>query len=763
MSARDQLPLSPTAFVGRSHDLEALAGLARNPAVRVIALIGPPGVGKTRLAVEAAPQIAGAADIVYVPLADVLDARGVPSFLLHALGVADIGTRSPNDLLTDALAERHVLLVLDNFEHVSEAAGSIAHLVEHCPRLRVLVTSRRPLSIRAEHCHHVDPLDLPEEREPSAEEALRADAVAFLVARLRAVDTRFTLFDADVPIVVGICQRLDALPLALELVAARTRVLSLHAIHDALGDSLALLSGGGLDLPPRQRTMREAVAWSYGLLDARSATLFRRLGACASGVDDTTVAALVEDFGLPRVELLETLDELVAHNLVQRDDVGGSLRFRLLEVVREFARGELIAQGEADLALRSHARHFLTVVEDAADKISGPDQTTWLDRMRREEPNVVAAIRWSVNDRDPDLALSLCLSLRFLWYVRGSLAEGRALFDAALHVPGASASVRCRALVEATALARHAGDFDGARTLIEESLALARGSGDGGLLASVLLQQGFVLHLAGHYGPARAALEESLALCHESDDVLGMAKASHHLGVVAYFGDGDVALAWEMQCQCLASFRDFGNERHLTTVLIAMVELARARNDIPRAKELLVEAVPHIMRLGDVPLLVYALYHAADVAFDEGHTNRAVRTLGAAEGLEEMSGAAPWPAVAAGARRWLPSAERSMGRRRLASLRVAGRRLSAQEAATLVAATGEVSIDPFTAREREVVVLVGQGLTNRAIAERLFVSERTVEGHVARVLAKLALTSRTQVAAWVAQTGAVPGHSSLDR
>jgi non-specific serine/threonine protein kinase len=725
--------------------------------VRLVTLVGAAGVGKTRLAVEVARRSAAgfAGGATFVPFADVRDVAAVPHALLTAMGVADAGSRPPLAVLAELLGEQRTLLVIDNMEHLVDAAPDLAVLVDACPSLTVLATSRRPLAIRAERCVQVDPMPVPESAAISATQALQHDAVALLASRLEAADSRFRLDDADVPVVVGICGHLDGLPLALELAAARARSLSLPAILDALQSRRLPLTGGARDQPARQRTMADAVRWSYELLDARTAAVFRRLGVCIGGTTLDGAAALAADLDLGGVGLLDVVDELVAHSLVER--VAGGARYRMLEVVREFAAEQLASSGEEVAARRRHAQHFLAVAEAAATRSAGPEQAVWLDRLHAESPNLAAAVRCAVELGDAAVALRLCLALRLLWYVRGPLAEGRALFAAALSVHGAEPALRARALVEASTLARHHGDFGAARALVDEGLAIARSGDvdDDDLLAAALLHQGFVLHLTGEYAGARTALEQSLAMRQRMGDMLGVARAAHHLGLVASFGDGDLALAWEMQVRCLALFRELGNQRHAATALIAMTELARARGELRRARELLGEALAHVSRLDDTPLLVYALHHAASLAADESHPLRAVRLLGAAEGLERSSGAAPWPAVAAASRRWLPAVERRLGARRVAGLRATGARLGAVDAIALAEAAQDDGDDPLTRREHEIAALVAGGLTNRAIAERLVVSERTVDGHVARILDKLEFSSRAQIAAWVAAGDAV--------
>lgn len=747
------LPSPATPFVGRADELAALSQLVVACDVRVVTLIGPAGVGKTRFAIEVAHRVAAgfAGGVVFVPLADLRDSAALSTVLLRALGVADLTGRATPDLVAEFIGERRLLLVLDNFEQIVDAAGYVADLVAACPSLTVLVTSRRALMIRAERCYHVAPLSLPGSLDESADAALRCDAVAFLVARLQARDTRFELSDAAAPVVAAICTRLEGLPLALELVATRARTMSLQAVLEALGLRLPMLTMGERDLPIRQRTMSEALAWSHDLLSSTAQILFQRLGACVGGVRMDTMRALLADLELAESALTEAVDELVAHSLLGCEAGGAEARFRMLEVVREFAAAQLMGSGELDAVLVSHAEHFLGFAEQTATELSGSEQASALDRLEQEAPNLTAAIRWTIEHEQPEWALRLCMAMRYLWYVRGPIAEGSALFDQALAMPTAPAILRAGALLEASALARHQGELARAAELSSEALAIARDSGDRALLATALLQRGFALHLAGQYTAARTALDESLALAHELDDPLAMARASHHLGLVAYYGEKDAALAWEMQCRCLAAFRAVANRRHVAATLIAMVELARARREHTLAHELLAEASTHLARLADVPLLLYALHHAAALAADEQQFNRAVRLHAAAEGLQRHSRAAPWPAVQAESAGWLRPAEHRLGTRRVDSLREDGRHLGFAGALERLTETADEPEQRLTHRERQIAELIADGLTNRAIAESLVISIRTVDGHVARSLTKLGFSSRAQLAAWVAR------------
>lgn len=748
-----------TSFVGRVDELAAVRSLIAEPSIRIVTLLGPPGVGKTRLALQAARSaLPSLSELVIVSLAEAGDWEVAASSVADAFGIVDIGARRPLDLVAEQVRDDAVLLVLDNLERVVDGAWEIAQLVKRCGRLSVLATSRRPLEISPEYCYSVGPLPV---AVPNAtpDEIRRTDSVSLLTDRLQRIRPDLIVDDSTLAILADISRAVEGLPLALELAAARVRSLPLVTVRDALVECLPILAGGGRDAPARHRTMHDAVAWSYELLDPTAASVFRRLGTCSGGADVLAIASLSADLGLDSAALLDVVAGLVSHNLVVAVDEPQP-RFRLLEVVREFAIEALTAASELEAVSRRHAAHYLEVAETSAQHLAGAEQVEWLERMHRDAANFTAAVRFAVGAGDAETALRLCLALRFLWYVRGSLTEGRALFASALALSGAPEPLRARALIEASALARHQADLSAALSLVHEALVIARRLPDPDLSAAVLLQHGFVLHLLGDYSPARQSLEECLALREAQADQLGTALALHHLGLVTYFHDKDVERAWELQLRCLLLLRPLGNERHLATVLVAMGELARCRGEISGATTLLIEAIGHIRRLRDTPLLIYALHYLAAVTYEEGRATHALRLLGAADGLERATGAAAWPTVTALRDQWLARAIRSVGRGRAEAIFDSGRPTGFDEAVALATADpGRLRAGPLTRREDEIARLVAQGLTNRAIAQRLVLSERTVDAHVAHVLTKLEFNNRAQIAAWVADIDGGSGNS----
>lgn len=740
------LPLPPMRLVGRTRELEAAGDLVSGGA-RLVTVTGPAGVGKTRLALEFAQRWGEA---VFVSLAAVRDPGEVPIAVLRALGIEQAGA-DPARALIAALRDRRLLLVLDNFEHLLEASPLVADVVSTCSGATVLITSRATLRLLAERVLPLGPLALPD---PSLaltpNEASRYGAVELFAERVRAVVPGFALTPATVPPVIAICARLEGLPLALELAAARARVLPLEAIAAGLDDQLGMLAGGLRDLPARQRTMREALAWSWQLLDADAAAVLARLSVFVGGCSLAAVTDICGPIAEPG-RVLDLLEELIAQSLVAPDHRGSEPRYRLLEVVREYA-AERLDDSARESARDLHARHYSELVEWVAAELASGRYGDHLDRLERERFNLQAAVERFVECGDGEAAQRLCSRLRPLWYLRGPLASGRALFAAALALPGGTDATRARASAEASALARQQGDRQAADELTAEAVLLARRTDDPRLLAHCLLQQGFNAHLSERFELAHDALEESLTVAVADGDELGAALARHHLGFVAYFGTGDIDRAYELEIDCLATFRRLERERSVATTLFALTELARVRGDPDASQAYLEEASEIIAHLSDLPLLVSLLAPAAALAADRRRYERAFFLLGATEALQRLTGSPTWSTLARATRAWIGRAERAVGARQAATLRRHGGRLPLPELIELLRAP-ELSgtpLDPLTAREREIAAHLGAGETNRQIAAALVISERTVDGHVANILRKLGFRTRSQVAAWVA-------------
>ncbi|HET8631226.1 MAG TPA: helix-turn-helix domain-containing protein, partial [Thermomicrobiales bacterium] len=489
---RTNPPFPMTSFVGRERELEALRPLLFT--ARLLTLTGPGGVGKTRLAVRLAARVADdfLDGVAFVSLAELRDADLVLPTTARAFGVLP-DRREPGEALAELLHSRRLLLVLDNCEQVAAAAPALGALLAACPRLTILATSRAPLRLAAEQEFPVPPLAVPPDDAPTPQALVAVEAAALFVARARAVRPDFAVTAENAAAVAALCRRLDGLPLALELAAVRTRILSPAALLDRLKTRLDLLAFGPADAPARQRTLRATLGWSHDLLRPDERALFRLLGVFVGGFTAAAAEAVGATPGDDGAGVLDRLSALVAHGLVHRDDADGEDgRFGMLETIREYARGHLEASGEGAAAARAHARHFLALAERAHAERAGPRMAAWLDRLDRDHDNLRAALAWCEAAGEAELGLRLAAALFRFWSTRGPLAEGRAWLDRLLAAaPAAGASgpataVRATALLAAGVLAYNQGDLPAARALADASLALRRPLGDAGAIAEAL-------------------------------------------------------------------------------------------------------------------------------------------------------------------------------------------------------------------------------------------------------------------------------------
>ena len=654
-------------LIGREHELTDLTELLKQPSVQVVSVTGPGGVGKTQTAVEVALSLEGefADGAFWIPLADIDDPALVAPAIVQALGGTGAEGMPDAELIVARLGNRAALLLLDNFEHVASAAAVVASIAASCPRVKVLVTSRAALHLHSEREYSLAPLPVPGPAEPDAQTIASNPAVELFVQRAQAIDHRFTLNDVNAPAVAEICRRLEGLPLALELAAARARTLSPVDILTRLDRRLALLSGGPIDSPARQRTLRDTLDWSYQLLEAADQFVLRRLSVFWGGAG---LDAVVRVCGSPdggSVGVLDSVDGLRRNSLLTREEVGaGETRLRLLETVREYALEQLGASpGEEVDARNQHAGYYADLAVDLAYRVQGPDQVQALGRLEQEHDNIRAALRWWLQTHDATTGLRVAGALWMFWYIRGHLTEGRSHLASLLALPEADEPDTNRALplLGAGQLARAEGDYQSAAGLMRESIAVYRSSGDAAGLPGALLGAGFVARMQEDYDQASSFFKEALQLARAADDRYITAAALHHLGMISAERDANSRAALALLEESLALYRQIGFPRHIALLLATLSNVERTEGSLTRASELLQESLRMLVTSGEQFGIHGALEDLANLAMDEGQPHRAVRLAGAAAKLRQRIGALTNPATARRREAWLREARKALG------------------------------------------------------------------------------------------------------
>jgi predicted ATPase len=605
------LPVQPTPLVGREHELDEILTLFGRGEVRLLTLTGPGGSGKTRLALQAAAELVEdyPGGVWFVPLAAVTDVEFVLPTIATTLGA--------KDALGDHLRDRATLLVLDNLEHLVETGPRLAELLGASPQLTILATSRERLALAAEHEYIVPQLPV-------------ADAVELFVARARQLDPRFEVSAS----VAEICLRLDRLPLALELAAARVKVLTAGQILSRLERRLDLLATGPRDLPERQRTLRNTIAWSYDLLDETERLLFAQLAAFP-GSFDLEAAEDVAAAGLDK------LQSLVDKSLLRHTEAG---RFFMLETIREYAGEQLEATGASDSIRRRHVDHFVALAERAAAELRGTNQTVWLGRLDAEHDNFRSALTWLGAADEAELELRLSIALTRFWYVRGHITEARTWLDKVLSAnevlaatAGRPAPLRAQVVTSASAFALIQGDYPEATRLAEESLQLARAQGDSGRIANALSNLGAVTLAGGDSKRARPLLEEAVALSRELDEKPVAARAINNLGDLA-LTVGEYARAETLFQESLELLRELGDTSNVARSLFNLGAAALQLGQHGKARSRFRESIGLSHEMEDKEDLAWCLEGFAALAAAEEEPDRAARLLGAAGALLEAMG-----------------------------------------------------------------------------------------------------------------------------
>jgi predicted ATPase/class 3 adenylate cyclase len=680
---RTNLPVQPTPLVGREREVGDIVDRVRSEEARLLTLTGPGGTGKTRLALQAGADLLEGFDdgTFFIDLATITDPAQVPSAIAGPLGLKESAEQTLLETLKSYLHHKHLLLVLDNFEQVLDGAPIVAELLAACAKLKVLATSRIPLRLYGEQEYPVPPLAAPDPRVlPPLKALTQYEAVRLFVERARAIKPEFAVTNESAPAVAEICARLDGLPLAIELAAARVRVLPPQRMLQRLDDRLKLLRGGARDLPTRQQTLRGTIDWSHDLLNEEEKALFARLSVFAGGRTLEAIEEICDPEG--DLDALEGVESLVEKSLLRQEEgSGGAPRFVMLETVHEYAREKLQESGEAEEVKKHHAEYFLALAEEGEPGLRGPEAAAWLERLEAEHDNLRAALSWALEQEEVELGLRLAGALWRFWWMRSHYSEGLMWLENALAVAGQGAgqgspSARAMALSGIGEIASHQGDLDQAQEACEEglkllaneasaakiylllslgkvarmredynwatqvneeSVALSKEMRDTWGLASSLLSSALVNHIRGDSERATELYEESMDLFREWGDKQGLAFCSLDLGLLM-ISQGDLVRAQKLTEESVALFRELGSRGDVSLCLNNLGWIAFLRDDLSKALHLYKQSLALAWETGMYTVVLDDLAGFACLAGAQGDGVRAAQLCGAAEALHEATG-----------------------------------------------------------------------------------------------------------------------------
>jgi len=772
---------------------------------RLVTLTGTGGCGKTQLALGVAWDLAEdfRDGVWFVSLAPVKDATLIVPNIAAALDCRERLGEPLQRTLLDFLADRQMLMVLDNCEHQVEACARLAEqILDECPGVRLLATSRERLRISGESTWRVPSLAVPNSATYlSPTDLLKYPSVRLFVERVQAIEPAFQLEPQNAAAVVGICSRLEGLPLAIELAAARASALTPQQIVVRLEECFRLLVSGSRTAPSRQQTLGATLDWSHGLLSEGEVKLFRRLPVFAGGWSLEGAEAVCAEDGLPASEIVDLTARLVDQSLVEVESHAGTSRYRLLEPVRQYALTQLRAAREHAAIQRRHAEYFLSFSEGLQYEanVGGARRMAAQERLAEEQSNIRVALRWCIDHAEADMGLRLAEAQTGLWIVRNLNAEGLAWLRQVLAIPGAEARTKARAaaLIHAGFLAMREADYVQARTWLEEALPITREAGDAWLRFCNFCDLARNHRDRGEYATARGYFMEALATVREAGDRVSESHVCNNLGFLAAL-ECDFPLACDWARHGLAIARTLNDAWSLAMSLHALGgalvdrgmlteagpiseeglalhlqtsdrwgasyslhdlgRLALAEGRLADAQRYFTQCLTYRYELNDQGTLAAAVAMMAAHAAVQGERGRALMLAGASAAMHERVGVAISPREQGWLDRWLPGLRELATDDEARAAYSTGREMSTSEAVTLAldvpgpAVPAEVE-GPLTPRQLEVAILVAQGKTNRQIAEHLVVTERTVGAHVEHILHTLGLAKRTQVAVWVAEHG----------
>jgi non-specific serine/threonine protein kinase len=747
----NNLPAALTSFVGRERQLAELRRLLHKS--RLITLTGPGGAGKTRLALRLAADVLDRhPDGTWlVDLGKLNDSRLLEQTVALACGVREEGRRPMLEVLVEHLGAQRSLLILDGCEHLVEPCATLAGaLLRSCPKLTLVITSREPLGVPGEVIWRTPSLSLPADG-GHPELILESEAVRLYVDRAKLSQPDFDLAATGSPATVAqICARLEGMPLAIELAASLTRVMTAQEILERLRDRFRLLTGGSRSALPRHQTLRQTVDWSFGLLSPAEKALLTRLSLFPGGFDLAAAEAVAQEEPLDPGGVLPVLSRLVDKSLVSADSAGSKrTRYRMPDTIREYALEKLQQGDEAD-ARRLMARYYVDYCSRAAQQLRGSDPLTWLARLDEEQANIRLALGWTLIEQ-PSNALRLAAAMGIYWHMRRHFAEASEWLDQTLALPATSLDARAGALWTRSRIRWRQGEYAGAKRDAEECADLCRNLDLPFELSGALTILGLVSAAEGDNTTAERYHEEALELARQINDRETVARSLNNLGLLAS-ARGDHQRGRTLLEEAVAEHRLAGARVSTAGILDSLARINLLLGDNNAARSRYMEALEASMRFGDTLYLAECLEGLGLLALAEGEPSRTLRLMAAAAAIRKGIAAQAMPDWQAHIDQGQAAARAELGSERADAAWTLGSAMNVQEALAYAsgAAPSPVRVDgnPLTGRETQVASLIAEGMTNYEIAQRLHIAARTADAHVEHIRNKLGLRSRSQIAVW---------------